>query len=352
MLKKISGSDSGEISTPVNSSPESDPIHIHWTIHLLLLATCIFLLVALLFNVELAERWFSPDRHISDSGHEYLKLLRYLLLIPAGVCVLIWALRKIIISDLREAVERWRKSPSRLEISSVVPSMQPVGFQRVLWLILFLWTVGAVILIYVYRDYANLLTHEGGLFETLTVVFYIFAGLIALRLAIPYLLRNSPNGLLRWWLLGLAAGCIFVAGEEINWGELYFHYEAGEFIRRGNYQREISLHNVALPYIGSYFWNALLKFLTICGGVLLPLLIWTSKSFRRLVWAVQMPLPPWLSQAYFFATTIFIYIFPRDLIEKILPRPNIPVELREFTISVGVAIWLWCFMKNQRNAHT
>ncbi len=317
----------------------------HWTWHLLFGASGMLILFALIFNDAFVERWFSSDHHITDSGKDYLNLLRSGLLVMAGVCIVIWTLREKITSYFKAAVELWKESPSNLDASAVVPPVHPVVLRKVLLLILSLWMVFAVIsLVPGYETLAVHLTEENGITETLTAICYFFAGVITIISAVKSLRHNSRKRLFHLWLFGLAAGCLFVALEETNWGELYFHYKEGEFIRENNYQHEVSLHNISLPFIGSYWANDLLQILAICGGLLLPLLIRSSKSFRRILRAAEFPTPPWLSQAYFFAAALI----PQDQVIQ-LQRSSIPSELREVTISFGVAIWLRTISKNRQD---
>ena len=317
-----------------------------WYWHLLLLVAGILVLTTFLINDAFVERWFSADGHITDSGRHYLEVLKFELLMLAGGLLVIWILRRIIMNDWRTAVKQWKEGPSYLDTSAIVPSIDSIVYRRFLWLLLCFWIIGvAISFIPGYEVWAIKFTRERGLFETLTVVFYLYAGMVSLRLAIPFLKRNSPQGLTRWWLLGLLAGCFFIAGEEINWGQIYFNYDFifADFIRRGNYQNDFSLHNVALPYIGGYWANDLSHVLAICGGVLLPLLIRFSVFFRRLMWVGGVLLPPWVSQAYFFVAAI---IPPDNFIKS-----NMPSELREITIAFGVTIWVCCLLQHQQELH-
>jgi len=315
----------------------------HWAWHLLLGASGMLILIALIFNNAFVERWFSSDHSITDDGEKYLIFFRYGLLVMAAGCVVLWTLRKKITNYFRAAVEMWKERPSDIDASSVVPSMHPAGLKQVLLLILSLWTVFVVIsLVPGYETWAADLTVENGVTETLTVIFYLFAGVMAIILAVQSLRHNSRNIFFHLWLFGLAAGCLFVAVEETNWGDLYLHYKSGEFIRTINYQHDVSLHNIALPFIGSYWENKLLQIMAICAGVLLPLMIRFSKSFHRLLWVVEFPTPPWMGQACFFVAALI----PQDKVIQ-LKISNIPSELREVTIAFGVAIWLWATSKNR-----
>ncbi len=324
-----------------------NPNRPHWGWHLLLVVACIFALVALICNDTFVERWFSPDHHISKEGHAYVIVLRYGLLLLAGLCIILWFFRRVIsFYIIKKIISRWYESPSQVDASSIIPTVQPVGLQRFLWLFLFLWIVFVTLsLIPGYDSWAAQLTTDTGVFGNLTVVCYVFAGLVAIGLALPYLRHRLSYSLRVWWLLALAAGCLFVAAEETKWGEIYFHYKVVDVIRQINYQHDTSLHNIPLPFIGIYWANKLLQLLAICGGMLLPLSIWLSRFFRRIMWSIEMPLPPWLSQAYFFVEAII----PPDNIIK-LQRANIPSELRETIIAIGVAIWLFSVMQKRHKA--
>lgn len=337
------------LKEPINSTETIKDISCrsgktHWTWHLLFAASGLLILSSLIFSDAFVERWFSSDRHITDEGREYLNLIRSVLLVMAGGCIVLWTLRKKITCYFRAAVELWKEGPPSIDAASMVPPVHPVVLQKVLLLILSLWTVFAVIsLVPGYDTPAVHLTKENGVTETLTVIFYFFAGVMALILAVQSLCRNSRKRLFHLWLFGLAAGCLFVAAEETNWGDLYLHYKSGEFIRTVNYQHDVSLHNIALPFIGEYWANDLLQVLAICAGVLLPLMIRFSKSFRRLLWAVEFPTPPWMGQAFFFVAALI----PQDKVLQ-LKMSNVPSELREVTISFGVAIWLWAISRNRQ----
>lgn len=316
----------------------------HWAWHFLLLIAAMFVLLSQSINQEFVKHWIIAVVHSSSIKQKYFDLAKLGLLGLAAGCIVLWFLRKIISDDWHGTVARWRKIPPRVDASAIIPEVNFSCFKKNLWLLLSIWIVGVGIsLIPGYEAWADRLTIERGVFETLTVVCYLFSGLVALKLVLPLFRRNAPGGLFRWWLLGLASGCLFIALEEINWGELYFHNMSGDFIRQCNAQNDVSLHNIALPFIGTYWANGLSHFIAICGGVLLPIIIWISKSFRRGMLAGQVPLPPWISQAYFFVAAII----PQDNVLQ-LQRSNIPSELREITIAMGVAIWLWYMMQNRR----
>lgn len=315
----------------------------HWAWHVLLAMALVFVLVSQTIDQKLVKYWLTNLINPDGIKQKYFDLLEWGLLVLAAGSIMLWFLRKSISDDWRKTITRWREIPLRVDASAIIPQSRSSRLDKILWFLLPIWVVGvAVSLIPGYDSWASRLTEENGVFETLTVICYVFAGVLGLKLAVPLFRRNAPGGLRRWWLVSLAVACLFVAVEEINWGEVYFNYKAGDFIREVNYQDEISLHNIPLPFAGSYWANVLLQILAACGGILLPFLIWVSQSFRSWMLAIEAPLPPWISQAYFFAAALI----PQDKMVQ-LQRANIPSELREIIIAIGVAIWFWYLKQNR-----
>jgi len=316
----------------------------HWAWHLLLLAAGMLLLTAFIFDDHFVKRWFTVYNQLSEKRQYYLDFFRAVLLTIASGFIVFWFLRKLIIDDWRSAVLRWRIIQYRVDTSAIIPVIESSFIKRFLWLLLPIWIIGvAISIIPGYEIWALHLTEEKGVFETLTVICYLFSGFIALYLVLLQFRRIAPNSLCRWWLLGFSIGCLFIAGEETNWGELYFNYKAINIIKNVNYQNEVSIHNIPLPLIGGYWANDLSHLIAACGGALLPLLTWCSNFFRRLILASEAPLPPWISQAYFFVATII----PQDNVID-LQRANIPSELREITIAIGFTIYAYCLFQNRK----
>lgn len=101
-------------------------------------------------------------------------------------------------------------------------------------------TVAACACIYLYF-YQNRVLHwlavEDGPFEWLTALFYFFAALL-----FAFSMRGRHIGKL--WLLGLALLCIFVAGEEVSWGQRVVGFDTPKLLEQSNLQSEFSLHNL------------------------------------------------------------------------------------------------------------
>jgi len=86
------------------------------------------------------------------------------------------------------------------------------------------------------------LTREDGPLEWLQVLGFVVAGAFAL-LAGRLLQRRSDVRVAVLYLL-LAASCVFLAGEEISWGQRLFGLETPGGLREVNVQDEITVHNI------------------------------------------------------------------------------------------------------------
>jgi len=96
-----------------------------------------------------------------------------------------------------------------------------------------------------------------------------------------------------WCLLLTAAFCLFVAFEEISWGQRVFGYRPPETFLANNFQQELNLHNI----VDAGFRTFAMYGLTLGFGVLLPLLARAKAVGDRFsAWHVLVP-PAWLIPA-------------------------------------------------------
>lgn len=82
---------------------------------------------------------------------------------------------------------------------------------------------------------------DTGLVEYATVILFAWSAL-----ACGWLARRGPR--LQRWLFALGAvAAVFIAGEEISWGQWLFHWATPDAIGVGNLQNETNLHNFLPP---------------------------------------------------------------------------------------------------------
>jgi hypothetical protein len=132
---------------------------------------------------------------------------------------------------------------------------------------------------------------EDGPIEWLTVIAFAAGAVVCLRRA--FILRASRPAKFIAVTILLGLMFLFVAGEEISWGQRLFDVESGEFFEQHNAQAETNLHNIR---IGEIKINKLIfsKGVAIAGAlyfcVLAPL-YGTRPTFAARVDAWGVPIP-------------------------------------------------------------
>ena len=108
-----------------------------------------------------------------------------------------------------------------------------------------------------------------------------------------------------WFLIGLSCFCLFVAGEEVSWGQRLLGFGSPEYFLAENFQQEVNVHNV-LP-TGFRKWG--LKVLILGFGVVLPSMVLIGPVQSRLErWGVL--LPPWELIPSYLAMFLLYQIYP------------------------------------------
>ena len=91
---------------------------------------------------------------------------------------------------------------------------------------------------------------EDGPMEWLTCIVFAGAGIVFFRAQIVIRgLANQKSAWLGWFICGLALASIFVAGEEISWGQRLFGWSTPDVIESYNTQSETNLHNIFSSYL-------------------------------------------------------------------------------------------------------
>ena len=321
-----------EDSRPEEAAPPS--VHPLWHVALVLAG-----------GLALGAWLIDPATGGDDRNIAQLRIARVGLFVLAAGLVGLWALRRSLEADIRTAIQRWHDAPSPLSPGDVVPGFRSRAAGVVAWGAALLWFGAVGIGLGLHARWPYHLTFENGPLETLTVLGYLGGFLLSLRALWLVARERSASGRPRRWFLVLGAlGCFLIAAEETDWGQTYLRYETPETFDEVNIQGDLSLHNLALPEaVGVTRWaNWGLRLIawTLGGGV--ALLILVSGAFRRLMWALDVPVPPWWSMAVLFAAAWI------PEIEGVYDRNNVGSELREVTIAVAVAVWMWTAWRDTR----
>ena len=104
-------------------------------------------------------------------------------------------------------------------------------------------------------------------------------------------------------LFGLAAICVFIALEEISWGQRIFGYQPGAFFLKQNVQQETNLHNL----LGPLLRDALFLLFVAGYGLVLP--IWRRQTHQDSNQILRFIAPP-NSLVFVFGLVAILYMLP------------------------------------------
>lgn len=139
--------------------------------------------------------------------------------------------------------------------------------------------------------FEDVYTHEDGFIENFTV----FPLSIALVLALSYLFKL---GRYRSWMfiasmLFAAVFSLFVAGEEVSWGQRIFHVESSDFFKQNNAQEETNLHNLVVggKKVNKIVFSLLLGIAVATYLLILPVLYSFNLKVKRFIDWAGIPVP-------------------------------------------------------------
>jgi hypothetical protein len=321
----------------VKNHPNKIKTALHWSWHAVILLAVLTAFIAVFIPIQ------SLDEQPLSKARQHLLFVGSM--IVSGGCLILWLLRHTISDDWAASTSR-PISAAALHIRHIGPGNFPFSYETVFRSLLVLWASWISWSLIVDDRLAATLTLENGLLQDATVVLYVIATFFFLGSLFRTVAFGTRVGLTKWWFLVLSIGCIGVAGEEINWGQSVMPYATPDFLARTNIQQEVSLHNIELPGLGGRHWsNAVLWGISLIGGVILPLLLLLSSFARRWVIALDLPIPPWTSQAVFLVASL---IPPDGILLGRLTRDNVPSELREVTVAFAMMIWGWAWWRHRR----
>ncbi len=140
-------------------------------------------------------------------------------------------MRRLLIRALaaarREAEEHWRVPPTAARAWFVAPLLL-IPAVALLW--------------WVDRPLLHSLAEEDGVFEWAQVALFVLGAGMALTLS-PRLSGMDRRGAAALYLV-LAAGLLFIAGEELAWGQRLLHFDTPEVLASVNEKGEVSIHNI------------------------------------------------------------------------------------------------------------
>ena len=108
-----------------------------------------------------------------------------------------------------------------------------------------------------------------------------------------------------WFVYGLAFFCIFVAMEEISWGQRLLAYKAPDFFLEQNYQQELNFHNV----VDTSARKLVMEIILLGYGVILSASsVW--KPTRNLLERLRVVAPPPVLIISFLTMSVIYFWYP------------------------------------------
>jgi hypothetical protein len=163
-----------------------------------------------------------------------------------------------------------------------------------------------------------------GVLELVQFIIMLVALAIAVRLLFNPFVRKRPF-LLSFTILS-ALSCLYIAGEEMSWGQHFFHWNTPEYWALVNRQGETNLHNT---YAVFEKWpRAFLETCVFIGGIVVPL----AAAFDPRVRTNRLSL--FLPASALLPTAIAVFVFKfldlaqqKGFAQPWLQRPSETIEL-------------------------
>lgn len=199
--------------------------------------------------------------------------------------------------------------------------------------------------------YRTIFRGELGLVENCTVLFLVTAVVLAVRL---YFMRDRVRSkLFGPFVLVMALGCFFFAGEEASWGQHWMGYDTPEAIAERNDQGEFNLHND--PFLEMFLDQPprlALTFAALIGGLCAPLLrrkrglgppVFDGEGFWGWIWPTMACLPT--------SIVALTVTFPKKLFDEVPSALDIsPGETKEFCLALFLLVYLLVLFRELRRA--
>ncbi len=208
---------------------------------------------------------------------------------------------------------------------------------------------------YNFFDQYWLLIQEDAFFEWWQFIGYFGAGLLFMWQALH--LKHWPP----WMRIAMAVGAvllIFVAGEEISWGQRIFEIKNPDYFNQHNVQAELSLHNLdtvqSVLHLG---YIILCLGLTFAQPLLISILHLTrhSKQLSKTLKYVKEAAPPWYLGGYFLPVSAFYSLFvfwkPFGAVMRngVLLMVGRDQEVFESLLAMGIMITALLFVLHHRS---
>lgn len=185
----------------------------------------------------------------------------------------------------------------------VIPLWIPVHYSSAVLgnLLVFGVVITAAVFMSVNREVYYLIIQEDNAIEWMSF-WAFFAGAVIYGQAASRQYRGTSK--VPWFLILIGLFCLFVAMEEISYGQRLFGYRPPAYFLENNFQQEFNVHNVIDDYLGLTLRVVILGF-----GVVLPL-VWLVPGLQGIMWKLALVPPPIVFSPAFLAAYILLEEYP------------------------------------------
>ena len=164
---------------------------------------------------------------------------------------------------------------------------------------------------------------EDAIFENLTVFFLLVCLSICLFKVYVHMKAVRYRAVLTFSFLSLVI--LFVAGEEISWGQRIFNIQSGEFFMQNNTQNETNLHNLQIGdiRINKLVFTQLSTLFFALYFLFSRLLCRKFNVLKKIIESFCIPLPKLHHTIFFYFAFLTVYAFDykrnNEVMELIFP---------------------------------
>jgi len=218
------------------------------------------------------------------------------------------------------------------------------GFNKTFYYIILTYPVFLIIISYYWmimnysQSYMDIILQENHPVEVITFVVLLAAVYIGLKFIFS-MYRFGENKYKIVILILFTLGLLFVALEEISWGQWFFKFESTDYFKAANLQKETNIHNIRELHLAFEYIRALVGLVG-----LLSILLNNTKTFKY----ISSPLVLIVS---FSVITVFSSIDVYNFYiqnERFLYQAGgffwfikFNMEMIELIISVSAFVFLW-----------
>jgi hypothetical protein len=177
---------------------------------------------------------------------------------------------------------------------------------------------------------------ESKLVENLQFPAFLFAGILGLTLAWRTWIRKEKTWISLFYVL-FGLGLIFIAGEEVAWGQQFLGFRTPEFVQSFNVQNEFTLHNFSALQDHTDFLNLIFGIAGLIG-----IQLGAYRQLKRV--SIDSSLTSWFSLILIlgaFGVGFDLFLDGRPLNYPAEYPFHIQTETAELLIGMGSALYLW-----------